>query len=91
MTATGIRSLLAVAVAASFGLLGLNSSPMPAVSGARMVVSVPEIDALMKSQPGAWSQVRHRACLVTHAALGREEQVGDVRRVDCDRELMASR
>ncbi len=61
---------------------------MPSVSAAPVVARV--LEAELRGEPSLWSLTRHRACLVTHAANRSEQPNGD-RRIDCDRELVASR
>lgn len=87
MSTAGLRGLLVGVLLAGFGLVGGNSVSKPGVS--TLAVPSTALRASRQAAPGVWSQTRHRACLVTHVALN--SGPGSVRRIDCDRELLASR
>ncbi|MBP6597075.1 MAG: hypothetical protein KA196_06145 [Arenimonas sp.] len=87
MSTAGLRGLLLGVLLAAFGTIGGNSIPRPSVP--KLAAPMAALDAARPAAPGIWSQARHRACLVTHVALSNEQ--GSDRRIDCDRELLASR
>jgi hypothetical protein len=86
MSTVGLRGVLAGLLLALFGTVGGTSSYKPSVT--RPAVSGWVSPSVAEAAPGLWSKARHRACLVSRAALS-SDRAADRRR-DCDRELLAS-